>query len=90
MEEFNEVTTTEEVNEVSDVNTTEETGFNPLVIGVGLGALAVLGGTLVLNKVIKPAIQRHKDKKAAPEVVNTEDYADAEYCDCEESKSETK
>lgn len=88
MDEFNEVTTTEEVNEVSEVNTTEEAGFNPLVIGVGLGALAVLGGNLVLNKVIKPAIKRHKDKKAAPEVVFTADYADAEDCTPKEETEE--
>jgi hypothetical protein len=88
MDEFNEVTTVEEVNEVSEVNTTEEAGFNPIVIGVGLGALAILGGNLILNRVIKPAIQRHKDKKAAPDVVNTADYADAKDCSVDSESDE--
>lgn len=88
MEEFNEVTTTEEVNEVTVDETTEEAGFNPLVIGVGLGALAVLGANLVVKKVIKPAIQRHRDRKAADNVVYADDFADCEDCSVDDEADE--
>lgn len=75
MEELNTIDVTEEVNEmkVEDVlNETDEVGVNPITLGIGLGALAIVGVGLLYKKVIKPAIQKHKDKKAVSEAVEDE------------------
>ncbi len=71
-----------------DVEIVDESGNGGLLIGIGLGAVGMLGAQFVYKKAIKPlagkvknAVAGHKAKKAAkegPEVVVVDDNVDEE------------
>lgn len=68
--ENNEIMVNDEVIEATEEIVETKTG-NGLLIAAGVGA-ALIVGTIIYKKVIKPAIAKAKAKKAESEMINGE------------------